>query len=379
MTTTGTALVPIETLTPAIFATRESADDVLAKLRAASAAQVNGYDISTDEGRKAIASAAYAVARTKTAIDKMGQELVAETKRKVKAFDAERARIWDGCEAIQSEVRKPLTEWEESEKARIAAHDARITEIIRLAAFVGTTPGTQEITDRLAALLAIANAEYDWQEFRDRAARSAKDTRATLEKLFAEAGAREAAAADAERKRQEAAAEAQRQREARIASEAAAKAKAEAEAAAEAEQRRIKAAADAEQRRLQAEADASKRRAAEEAAARQRAETAKRRAEIEAALAAEVAEKARIATAAKAEADKKAAIEAEQKRIAAEKQREVEAAHRREENQRHRDRVKVDAVGPLTKLIDVNYATISANVIFDAIAAGKIPHLKVEW
>lgn len=348
--TTGTALVPVETLTPAIFATKESADDILTKLRAAAAAQVNGFDISTDEGRKAIASAAYAVARTKTAIDKMGQELVAETKRKVKAFDQERARIWDGCEAIQSEVRKPLTEWEESEKARVAAHEARIGDIVGLTAFVTMLPTTSEITDRLAALLTIANAEYDWQEFRDRAARTAKDTKATLERLFAEAKAREDAAAEAERKRQEAAAEAQRQREARIAADAAENAKREAEEKAAAERRRIEESAAAEQRRLQAEVDAATRKADAEAGARQRAEQ-------QAARAAEV----------------------ERQQIEAEKRREAEEATKREANRTHRAKVQREATAAIRTVSRSEITDALSESIFEAIADGLIPHVKVEW
>lgn len=50
----------------------------------------------------------------------MRLELVADRKKELKAIDAEGARIWDELEALQKEVRQPLTEWENRDKERIA-------------------------------------------------------------------------------------------------------------------------------------------------------------------------------------------------------------------------------------------------------------------
>ena len=79
------------------------------------------HDVSTDKGRKAIASMAYKVSQSKTALDTLGKELVSEWKAKSKAVDSERKIVRDRLDALRDEVRKPLTEHEEAEKIRIAA------------------------------------------------------------------------------------------------------------------------------------------------------------------------------------------------------------------------------------------------------------------
>src|SRR4051812_14164349 len=79
-------------------------------------------DISTKKGREEIASLAYKVAKSKTALDEMGKKLVSGLKEKAKAIDAERSRAWEAVDAIQKGVRQPLTDWENAEKRRVAEH-----------------------------------------------------------------------------------------------------------------------------------------------------------------------------------------------------------------------------------------------------------------
>jgi len=76
-------------------------------------------DISTSKSRKEIASLAYKIARSKTALDKLGKDLVSDWKVKAKAVDLERKLIRDRLDALALEIRRPLTEWEESESRRI--------------------------------------------------------------------------------------------------------------------------------------------------------------------------------------------------------------------------------------------------------------------
>jgi hypothetical protein len=83
-------------------------------------------DISTAKGRKEIASLAYKVAQSKTALDQLGKDLVADWKNKAKGVDKERKHIRDRLDALRDEVRQPLTEWEESEEKRISAEKLAI-------------------------------------------------------------------------------------------------------------------------------------------------------------------------------------------------------------------------------------------------------------
>jgi hypothetical protein len=88
-------------------------------------------DLTTLRGRKAIASMAFEVTKSKTYLLKEGKELADEQKAIPKVIDATRNRIKDELEALATQVRKPLTDWEVADEARVATHRqiiARITE-----------------------------------------------------------------------------------------------------------------------------------------------------------------------------------------------------------------------------------------------------------
>lgn len=266
-------------------------------------------DLSTDKGRKAIASLAHKVVRTKTAIDAAGKKLNEDARAQINAVDAARRTIREKLDALAEEVRKPLTEWEEAEKARIDKCKTIISNI-ELAAIINIGDTSETVGDRF---LEIENTEIAPEVFRElfEVANSAKERaaqilhaaqsrlireevdRAELERLRQEAAQREAEAA-AERERHEAARREAEAKERAIAE----RAKIEAEAverAAQAERARIEAeraeerrkhdaelaAARAEAERL-AQEEASRKAEAERAAEeeRRRAEDRKHRSEI---------------------------------------------------------------------------------------------------
>lgn len=270
-------------------------------------------DVSTRKGREAIASIAYKVARSKTALDNAGKELVAELKEVPKKIDAERKRMRDLLDAWQADVRRPLTEWEQREEMRKAKHQAGIDQInLRL-----------ECRD-LDSTELKANIEWleglsigaDWEEFETEAARTKDKALAALREALVARDKYEAEQAELELLRAEAAAREQKEREERIAREAAEQARrqeeakaqaerdaavrreAEAQAAAERRELELKLQAqqaereklEAQQRAEQAERDAQRR--AEEAAAQERQRQADERARIEREAAAREADKA---------------------------------------------------------------------------------------
>lgn len=73
-------------------------------------------DTSTPKGRKAIASMANTVAKSKTFLDSKRKELVSEWKDKAKLVDTEGKKIRETLDALKITVREPLTKWEEAEK-----------------------------------------------------------------------------------------------------------------------------------------------------------------------------------------------------------------------------------------------------------------------
>ncbi|MCP3701552.1 MAG: cell envelope biogenesis protein TolA, partial [Alteromonas sp.] len=78
-------------------------------------------DLETAAGRSDIASLSRKVSSSKVALDTLGKGLVTDWKAKASLVDAERKIIRDRLDALRVEIRQPLTDWEEAEKAKAAA------------------------------------------------------------------------------------------------------------------------------------------------------------------------------------------------------------------------------------------------------------------
>lgn len=82
--------------------------------------------LTTAKGRKAIASNAHKVARSKVFLDDMGKQLVAGWKEQCKVVDERRAAIRTALDELKEQIQKPLKEWEEAEAKRLAGIKALI-------------------------------------------------------------------------------------------------------------------------------------------------------------------------------------------------------------------------------------------------------------
>lgn len=301
---TELAVVPPQETALAVYSAEKGLEPWLQVIRN----KIDGFtpDISTRKGREAIASMAYAVARSKTALDDVGKKLVADLKEVPKKIDAERKRVRDTLDSWQEEVRRPLNEWLAAEDARVDKHNDAI-ERIRLLAVDLDGITAEDLADRVAQLEAIALGDA-WEEFEPEAARAKDKALSVLRAALATRQQYEAEQAELARLRAEAEARAKADHEAAIAREAAEKAQREAEEKAQAER---DAAAKREQALIdqaaQAQRDAERKvREAEAAAANQA---------LQLKLAAEQAERQKL----QAEADRVESIRrAEQDRIAAE-------------------------------------------------------------
>ncbi|MGY6314858.1 cell envelope biogenesis protein TolA [Proteus mirabilis] len=217
-------------------------------------------DFSVAKNRKAFASLAYKVAQTKTYIDKEGKAVVDKLKELPKKVDASRKIFRDELDALSTDIRKPLTEWEAQEKAREEAE--ALKKQIEL---------DHEEALQMNELLDLRKAE----EERQRIAREEEMKRQAAEQ----------ARLEAERKaQQEIEAAAKREREAKEAAERAEREKQEAiqraeQAAKEAQERAER------EKQLAIEAERKKAREAEQARLaeeeRKRQEEAKRQADKE--------------------------------------------------------------------------------------------------
>lgn len=325
-------------------------------------------DLTTEKGRKEIASMAFKVAKTKTAIDAAGKLLNEEARAKINIVDAARRDIREKLDALKDEVRKPLTEWEAKEEQRVIACNAAIDRF--KAAAVVTLEDTAATVQ--ARYTEIKNTALDDGQFKDLlpSAKHYKEAaEIALDAAFARLTKEEADRAELDRLRAEAAERAERERadaDAKAAAEAAERAKQEAEAraarAAEEEKARIEAAAKAaeEAARLQAENAA---RAEREAADRAHAE----------ALAAEKRRADEADAARQAEADRiarEAAVrEAEEKAAA-------DAAAARAADIEHRSKIMGAAKVAIMGMGVGEQAAIS---IVRAIAAGDVPNVSIRF
>lgn len=168
-------LVPLDVLTPAIFTTN-GIDPLIADIKKR-VANFNA-DVSTPDGRAAIKSFAFSIAKSKTALDDLGKQCVADWKAKSKLVDAERSRVWDELEALQKEARKPLTNWEEAEENRKKAL-LILMESVKLPT---TLPTTSKSASQLRANIESITIDSTFAELRE----SAQDIKeATLAALTA--------------------------------------------------------------------------------------------------------------------------------------------------------------------------------------------------
>jgi hypothetical protein len=281
-------------------------------------------DVTTKKGRDNIASLAYSIAKVKTALEKEGVALNKELKETPALVDKNKKAAWNFLEALQTERRQPLTEWE-AEQARIEAE--------RVAA------------EAAAALARTIEADHDIALTLNRAYdREKHDEFAALEKAAQE-------------------------HEEEIAREAAEK---ERKASAQREADLKAAAEKAEQDKRDAEA---------------RAEQAKRDAEAAAAKAkkdaAELAEKNRLAAIqAQKDSDDRAeqaailARQQEQQRQAAAEKALKDAQDLRERNRKHRHRIHTEA---LEDLIKAGIDPEAARAVIGVLRESKVRHLSIAY
>lgn len=323
-------------------------------------------DATTEAGRKEIKSLAYKIAQTKTAMDEMGKSLTEEQREFINRINAERKTIVTELDELKEEIRRPVTEYENREKERVAGHEARIA---RFKETTGNTDGMDAAA--IDALIAKVEA-FDpsgMDEFTGRAETEKAAALHRLGKIRDEIIAKEAEAARIEAERLAAEEKARQEREARIAAEAAEKARLEAEQKAAEEARSAEEAREAERK---AEADRLAAIEREKSAAELQAKEAAERAERER-IAAE--ERHRIAL---AEAETKARFEAEEKERQRLAQIEAERAieEKRAANKRHREKILAEVAKDMNELV---VSSCIGEDIAQAIADGKIRHVTIQF
>lgn len=330
-----------------VFIQGQDIDSAIEKIR--EQAKDLPTDMSVKKNRDEVASFAYKIARSKSAVEKAGAALSAEYKEIPKKIDANRRVYKEAFERLQEEVRSPLNQWEQAEKERVQRHEQRI-ESIKQNTDLGDDACSVAISSAIDMLNELAIDE-SWEEFETEAHRVKSDRLNQLQDKLAKRLKYEEEQAELARLRIEAEERERAEREERIAREAAEKARIEAEKKANAEREKaIREKIEAEQRELQAKRDL------------------------------ELAEQRRIAAEKQAELDKIAAAErAKQQEI---ERQQAEAARieserlAREADKSHKAKINRQA---LTDLIAIGLSDEQAKAVVKAIVTGKVSNVSISY
>lgn len=346
-TVESTALARIETIAAIDLFRPEVIDPIIASIREQVIARAATLDISTPGNRADLASLAYKVGRSKTFIDGQRKALVSDEKKRLAKIDAEGKRIWESLEALQHEVRKPLTDWEDAEESRVASHKQALSEVEAAGPYtlhMWSSLTAEAIRDRMSEIEGDAR---DYQEFAVRHAGVKALALKQLGDALAKRETYDAEQAELARLRADNAAREQKEREERIAREATEKAEREAK------EREERAARESNERESQAQRE------------KEAAEARALKAEADAKEAAERAERDRLSAVA---AERKRVEDARLAEEAAQKVREKDKAYKAEVN---------DAA--LSAIIAIGVSEADAKKVITAIAKGQIPNVKVVY
>lgn len=365
MTDTDLIVIPKETALT-VFSSDTGLEPFMQKIRA----EIDAFvpDISNKRGRDAVASIAHKVAKSKTYLDGVGKDLVAELKELPKKIDASRKTMRDTLDAWKDEVRLPLTEWEEKEQRRIDYLKSIIQHIVDCSnGLIGGQPQPFAILLRELEEKVVIDASFG--EFETEALHARESALTKIKTAWAAQQQRDREQAELERLRAEADARAKKDHEDRIAKEAAERAKREAEETAARQAADVAAKAQAEreaeaQRAAQLKAD-TERRELEQRLALERAEREK----ADALLAAERTQK-------DAERRAQEAVEAEQKRVAEALRQEAAFTAAREKDKAHKSAINRAA---LNGFIAGGMTQECAKLAVTLIAKKQIPHVAIGY
>lgn len=362
-TKTELAAVPPKETALAVFSAEKGLEPWLQKIRDEVRAFVP--DTSTAKGRAAIASIAFKVAKSRTALDDAGKKLVAELKEVPKLIDAERKRMRESLEALQEEVRRPLNEWQAAEDARVAQHQAVIKHI--------------ENTDTAGMSAALIGAKIqdldsceinqELEEFEADAHRAKAASLVILRQAMQDQEKFEAEQAELIKLRAEKEAQEQKDRETRIAQEVADKARIETE------------------QKAQRERDAEAKRVADEKVAADKRENDLRLAAAESERKAEQAKREKIESDQRAERERKEAAERQEKaveeaRIAEQKRADAAAAEivRQQEaraaDTAHKSKIMGEAK---VAIMSMNVTEELAKALVMKIYRGEVPNITINF
>lgn len=205
-------------MTVEYFTNESEIDKLIASVKAVAKAHVP--DLSTATSRAKTKSVAFKVSQTKTEIIRQGKKLSEEARNLQKKVNTACNIIEEELDGIRDEVKKPVTDWEDQEAARLDALKLRFSALD--AGRADAHCPSEQIKSVLAEIEATDIGE-DWEEYQDEA-RLARDRAVkTLQQNLVISAQRETDALELEELRALKAAKEEEDRQRRETEEAAAK------------------------------------------------------------------------------------------------------------------------------------------------------------
>lgn len=336
-------------------------------------------DTSTDKGRKAIASMARKVARSKTFLDGLGKDLNADAKKKAKVVDDVRKSMREYLDGLRDEVRAPLDEYEakikQLEQEQLSKYE-RLKGLCSTVNWEGERLSSAELSN---SIIELKTTEVD-SSYGDYELRAFKTKTEGIESL-------QRAIDTIMKEEQEVADKIEQERLAHIERERAIEEQRKIDlqnAKAEAEEK-AKADAIIEAEKHESELIAQQEKAKRDAEEYERKLAAAAEAEKQAAINAEQKRIDDIAREYQLEIERKAAMEAAEKR-AAEQERnrlaqikvdEEAQAAARERNVEHKRKVNTEILNAICT--ECGFSEDEAKAIIVAIASRKVPHVSIQY
>lgn len=357
-----TGLVPVETNKAAlIFRQNEEdakkiIDSIVEKIR--EDMESRSDSIATAKARKEMKSYKTKITRSRTFLESIGKEESAQYKKQAKAIDVVRNYSETKLKELEEEFIKPLAEFEQKEKDRIAMLEEKMAEIENHGKILDENGIPKPLSTIKISLAYLENMVFDdsWAEFKADA-----EGKSTLAKMALRAQVTQLEEAEQLRKEKEEA-EAKKAEEDRIAREQQIAKDAAEKATKEAEARALKDKEDAERKIKEAEEKAIK---DKEEADRKEAESKQKLKEAE--------ERARLA---EAEGKRKA-----EEKALADKRREEEAAIARSRDLTRKKTVNNEIMLAILNAMhahDDSSKEVAKRIIV-AMVKGEIPHVKVVY
>lgn len=329
-------------------------------------------DPTTPKGREEIRSVAFKITKNRTALFDKAKNLTEDWRVKTKAVNDERGRMEKRLLALEEEIRRPLTEFENREKQRVAEHERQI-ELIKAPLHGLDFHATQDQIRE--AIEMLPSSDRDFEEFQELANAEMTKAKAELERRLQERIKHDDDQAELERLRaQEKERQEQEERD-RIAKDAAEAARKQAEAEAAIELIWEQAHRDnSEWDKAQAERDRQ--------AAQERAETAEylamyseaesdnrlfdaelRRLADVAAAEQRAADNAWLATYAEAERDNQA----------------FDEQARKERNTRHKGKINREVLAAIQAVAPLSWTEQDIKNLIGRIAKGEIDYVSIQY